>query len=30
MNTYKDKVEIVDEYGEVYTVKQFLKKVNEW
>lgn len=29
MNTYKDKVEIVDEYGEVYTVKQFLKKVNE-
>lgn len=29
MKTYKDKVEIVDEYGEVYTVTQFLKKVGE-
>lgn len=29
MKQYKDKVEIVDEYDEVYTVTQFLKKVDE-
>lgn len=30
MKKYKDKVEIVDEYNEVYTVTQFLKKVDEY
>ena len=29
MKEYKDRVEIVDEYGEVYTITQFLKKVDE-
>lgn len=29
MKKYKDKVEIIDEYDEVYTVTQFLKKVDE-
>ncbi len=30
MKKYKDKVEIVDEYGEIYTVTKFLKKVDEY
>lgn len=29
MKKYKDKVEIVDEYNEVYTMTSFLKKVDE-
>lgn len=30
MKKYKDKVEIVDEYHEAYTLTQFLKKVDEY
>lgn len=30
MKKYKDKVEIVDEYGEVFTMTEFLKKVDEY
>lgn len=30
MKKYKDKVEIVDEYSEVYTLSNFLKKVDEY
>lgn len=30
MKKYKDKVEIVDEYSEVFTLTQFLKKVDEY
>lgn len=30
MKKYKDKVEIVDEYHDVYTLTQFLKKVDEY
>lgn len=30
MKKYKDKVEIVDEYSETYTLTNFLKKVNEY
>lgn len=29
MKQYKDKVEIVDEYGEIYTTTQFLKKIKQ-